>query len=105
MVDLLGLEGTDPIKGLLKKYGMKAGLSLDGIDPEPAIAAAVRDLVAAGDKRFMYDNSKWHSAEELNKGAWLTPDENLAVQARYAGEFEGTRRRSDIDPGSAPAEE
>ncbi|MBI3891613.1 MAG: hypothetical protein HY303_08800, partial [Candidatus Wallbacteria bacterium] len=68
MAAYLDLKG-EPVTALLKKYGMKADVSLDGVDPTPAIRQAIDDLLKAGDSKNLYKNDRWMDTEELN-GGW-----------------------------------
>lgn len=86
MAKYLKLQG-DPVIALCKRYGMKAEVGFDGIDPTPAIRQAVSDLIAAGDKQNLYKNGRWLDTEELN-GQW----EEGKNQFQQASEFAAQRK-------------
>ncbi|MBI3892169.1 MAG: hypothetical protein HY303_11640 [Candidatus Wallbacteria bacterium] len=97
VVTYLKLKG-DPIKELVKRYGMKASVSTDGVDIAPAVAACVADLVAAGDKaNFGYggkNNTGWlQDEDEVNGGEW-SEGANIFQQVG-----ESRRNNGDIDTG------
>ncbi|MBI4868958.1 MAG: hypothetical protein HY816_18615 [Candidatus Wallbacteria bacterium] len=102
VVTYLELKG-DPIKELVKRYGMKASVSSDGLDIEPAVKAAVADLIQAGDKANRgyggKNNSGWLQHEDLMGGGEWSEGAGYFQQA---GQLRDQKRApaSQIDTGN-----
>ncbi|MBI4870554.1 MAG: hypothetical protein HY814_03200 [Candidatus Riflebacteria bacterium] len=92
MARYLKLQG-EPVMALCKKYGMKAEIGFEGVDPTPAIQQAVRDLITAGDKQNIYKNDRWKDTEELN-GVWEEGRNSFQQAAEFARQNRGDRKSS-----------
>ncbi|MBI4868957.1 MAG: hypothetical protein HY816_18610 [Candidatus Wallbacteria bacterium] len=98
MAAYLELKG-EPVTALLKKYGMKADVSLDGVDPTPAIRQAVEDLIKAGDSENIYKNGRWLDSEELAGGVWDEGKNQFQQASEWAAGQKADRKRG---PESQP---
>lgn len=99
MVTYLRLDPKgDPVMQLVRKYGMKAEISLDGVDPGPAVKAAVNELIQKGDEKNIYKNGRWLDNEELGGGSWGEGANAFQQAAEFAKQRGDQKRGPESQP-------